>query len=200
MTARPAFENYTELVNEIQNWLDRSDLSGSVPSMIGLAEARMRREFQPLLAETKTTATASGGIVTLPGDCDMVRFVEYNGGALHQVSQEHGRQFYDGKEPRGYTLESGALYLWPASDVSVTITYQPKLVSISSSNATNWLLIQHPDAYFFGAMVYAEGYLANDARAANFKALWDEAIEEIKLFLGRQRRVKVKMPSPPVIA
>lgn len=195
-----AFDSYGELVTAIADWMNRSDLSGSVQAMIALAEARMRRELHPLLMETSTTVTAVNGVAAIPSDCDVIRFIAYSGGELQEVSMTHGRQFPDGDEPRAFTLESNGIALWPASDVSVTVTYQPKLTSLSEASPTNWLLSEHPDAYFFGAMLFAEGYVANDQRAATFKALWDEAIEGIKFFLQRQRRTNIRMPSPPVIA
>lgn len=195
-----AFDSFGDLSEAIQDWMNRSDLSGSVQAMIALAEARMRRELKPLLMETSATVTATDGVAALPSDCDIVRFVSYNDGELHQVSMTHGRQFPDGDEPRAFTLERNGIALWPASNVSVTVVYQPKLTSLSESNPTNWLLSAHPDVYFFGAMVFAEGYVANDQRAATFKALWDEALEEVKFFLQRQRRTNLRMPSPPVIA
>ena len=195
-----AFDSYGDLTEAVQDWLDRADLSGSVQAMIALAEARMRRELKPLLMETSVTATASNGVVAIPTDCDIIRHITYDGGDLNQASPQNGRQMPEGEEPRVFSLEANGIYLWPANDVSVTITYQPKLTSLSEANPTNWLLSEHPDVYFFGAMVFAEGYLANDNRASIFKALWDEALEEVKVFLGRQRRVSLRMPSPAVIA
>jgi hypothetical protein len=195
-----AFDSYTDLVTAVQDWLDRSDLSGSVQAMIALAEARMRRELNPLLMETSVTAVASNGVAALPSDCDVIRFISYNGGELRVVSPQHGRQMPEGEEPRAATIEANGIYLWPANDVAVTVTYQPKLSSLSESNPTNWLLSEHPDLYFFGTMLFAEGYLANDERAGLFKGLWDEALAEVKAFLGRQRRVLVRIPNPAVIA
>jgi hypothetical protein len=90
-------------------------------------------------------------------------------------------------EPLAYTIEAGNLRLWPSGDFTVSILYQPTLPQLSEASPTNTLLDKHPDLYFFGALMFATGYLANDERAAMFKALWDEAIESAKQYFTRQR-------------
>lgn len=197
--ANLAFDNYTELTTAIGEWLDRSDLTGSIPAMIALCEARLRRELQPFFSETTATVTVTAGAGTLPADCDIVRFVEYSDGQLEQVNPQHGRQFPESTAPRGFTLEGGQIRVWPICDATLTVTYQPKLPALTETTPTNDLLTQHPDAYFFGALLFAEGFVANDARASTFKALWDEAIFELKRFLSRQRRTGVRLRAPAVI-
>jgi hypothetical protein len=90
--------------------------------------------------------------------------------------------------------------VWPASDVTLTVIYQPRLPILTSANTVVPLLTTHPDLYLFGSLMFAEGYTMNDQRAANFEALWTGALEETKQFLGRQRRLRAKLPAPAVIA
>lgn len=188
MPAIPAFDNYNELVAVVQDWLDRSDLSGSAPSMIGLAEARMRRELMPHFGEVSTTIATSSGLGTLPGDFGTIARVMYDGRALPQHSAVGATDVpeYSGR-PYAYTIEQDKIRVWPAGNFTLQVLYQPVLSSISAANQTNDLLLSHPDLYFFGAMLFAEGYLANDARAANFKALFDEALQSAKDYFIRQR-------------
>lgn len=198
--ANLAFDNYTDLYTAIGEWLDRSDLSGSIPAMIALCEARLRRELQPFFSETTATVTVTSGVGALPTGCDIVRFVEYSGGQLEQVNPQHGRQFPESTDPRGFSLEGGQIRVWPICDATLTVIYQPKLASLTETTPTNDLLTEHPDVYFFGSLLFAEGFVANDARASTFKALWDEAIFELKRFLSRQRRTGIRLRSPAVIA
>jgi hypothetical protein len=195
-----AFDDYTALIDGISDWLNRSDLEGSAPMMIALCEARLRRELQPFFAETSATVSSVDGVAALPTGCDIVRIARYDGGELRQVSAQAGGQYEADTAPRAYTLEAGAIRLWPSCDVAVEIVYQPKLARLSEASPTNNLLSEHPDLYFFGAMLFAEGYVANDPRASVFKSLWDEAIYECKTFLGRQRRTSVRLPTRAVIA
>ena len=45
--ANYAFDTYDELAAAINDWLDRSDLTGTAQQMIALCEARLRRELVP---------------------------------------------------------------------------------------------------------------------------------------------------------
>ena len=76
--------------------------------------------------------------------------------------------------------------LWPAGAYAITILYHPVLSFLTEANPTTDLLDNHPDLYFHGAMLYAHGYVKDDPRAAQFKALWDEALEEAKRYFTRQ--------------
>lgn len=198
-----AFDTYDELIEAINDWLDRSDLTGAAPQMIALCEARLRRELQPLMSETSASVVVTSGVGALPADCDIIRFVEYSGGELDQVKPSHGRQFpaseYDETSPRAYSLEKNQINVWPQTNCTVTVVYRPKLAALSSANSSNDLLVEHPDVYFYGSLLFANGYVANDSRAALFKGLWDEAIAECKRFLGRQKWASVRLRGPAVI-
>lgn len=197
--ANLAFDDYDSLSAFIQDWMNRNDLEGSVESMVALTEARMRRELQPLFSETSASVTASSGVAALPSDCDTVRSVFYGSLPLREVSPDAGRDYVEGDSPAAYSLEAGGIYLWPANDVTVTVLYQPKLQRLSSAAPTNTLLDEHPDLYFYGAMMFAEGYVANDPRAALFKQLWDEALDSAKRFFLRQRRTRLGYGRPQVV-
>lgn len=194
--ANLAFETYDQLIAAINDWMDRSDLTGSAPTMIALCEARLRRELKPLSLEVSTGVTVTNGVGALPGDYDHMRSVTYNGIPIDEVSPEIGRQFGTGSTPRGYSLEAGSLRTWPAITGSVTILYQTGVPPLSAANQTSVVLEEHPDVYFFGSMMFAEGYLENDSRAAMFKAMWDEAIDSVKAFYRRQRRDRPRLRNP----
>jgi len=181
-----AFDNYTELTDAIADWMNRSDLSGSVQSMVALCEARLRRELQPLFGETTGSVAVVDGTGALPAGCDIIRHVAYDGAVIPCVSPYEGRLIAAGSTPTGYSIEGNSIYLWPSCDATVALTYQSKLVGLSEANPTNDMLSEHPDLYFYGSMLFAEGYVANDVRASLFKQLWDEAITETKRFLMRQ--------------
>lgn len=197
--ANLALESYQQLIDAINDWMDRNDLTGSAPSMIALCEARLRRELSPLVFEANGTVSITGGIGLLPTDCDAVRGVFFNQEPLDEVSPDIGRQLSAGSTPRGYSLEANSIRLWPLWDGVVSVLYHGKLPSLSDANSSNELLLEHPDVYFFGAMMFAEGYLSNDSRAAMFKAMWDEAIESLKQFYLRQRRDRPRLRNPSVV-
>jgi hypothetical protein len=186
--ANLAFDNYTDLITAIEDWMNRSDLSGSVQAMVALAEARMRRELVPYFGELSTSIACTDGVGGLPADYGTARRLVYDTRALDNVSATGGTNIPDSlSEPYGYSIEAGSLKLWPAVDATVTLLYQPTIPFLSEEAPTNNILSAHPDLYFFGTMLFAEGYVANDSRAGLFKGLWDEAIDSAKQYFTRQK-------------
>lgn len=182
-----AFDNYSDLVAAVGDWMDRSDLEGSAQQMIALAEARMRRELAPLFLEKSDTLTTVDGKAELPADYSTLVRVMYNGSVLPQHSVRALATVAEGSQPLAYSIEADQLRLWPAGDWVVDILYHPTIPFLTEASPTNELLSKHPDAYFLGAMFFAEGFVSNDGRAGNFKALWDECLDEMKVFLTRQK-------------
>lgn len=194
-----AFETYGELIDAINDWMDRSDLTGSAPSMIALCEARLRRELASLPFETSAGVNVTNGDAGLPTDYDFMRSVFVAGKPLDEVSPEYGRQISSGDQARAYSIEANRLRIWPEWTGAVTLLYQAKMSPLSDANQSNTILLEHPDVYFFGSMMFAEGYLANDSRAAMFKAMWDESLASLKRFYVRQRRDRPRLRNQAVI-
>ena len=183
-----AFDSYGDLVVAINDWMDRSDLTGSAQGMIALAESRMRRELAPHFSEVSASVTSVNGIASLPSDYGTLNRVMYNGQTVPQHSPAGGTLVSTTySQPQGYTIEANTLRLWPAGNFTVTLLYQPTLPQLSEATPSNELLDKHPDLYFFGSLLFAHGYLANDERASIFKALWDEAIDSAKAYFLRQK-------------
>lgn len=185
--ANLAFDSYDGLVGAINEWLDRSDLDGVAQQMIALAEAKMRRELRPFFVETSATVVTVDGVGALPADYGTLIRVIYDDRALPQLGATAAPHLATGSEPWAYSLEGGGLRLWPAGAFTVTLLYQPTIPQLSESNPSSDVLDAHPDLYLFGSLMFAEGYLANDSRAAMFKALFDEAIADTGRYLTRQR-------------
>lgn len=179
-----AFDTYDELVAAINDWMDRSDLSGFAQQMVALAEARMRRELSPYFNETSATLGVVGGLAALPSGYGTLQRVVYRGSTLNAISA-----FSDegGCIPIGYSVEQSSLRIWPAGDYTVTILYRPELPQLSATNTSTELLQRHPDLYFFGSLMFANGYVTDDARAGMFKQLWDEALDSARQYFLRQK-------------
>jgi hypothetical protein len=182
-----AFDDYGSLVDAINDWLDRNDLSGVAQQMVALAESRMRRKLLPFFLEKTSSVVTTAGLGVLPSDFGTLCRVIYETRTLPQYGSTAAPVFESGIEPWAYSLEGGGLRLWPSGDFTVTLLYQPTVPQLSEANPTSDLLDAHPDLYLFGSLMFAEGYLANDSRAATFKGLFDEAMEETRLYLVSQK-------------
>lgn len=184
-----ALDTYTTLVAAINDWLDRSDLTGVAPDMIALAESRLRRDLVPYFTQTSTLlTTAATGLIALPTDFGTAVRVIYSKYTLPNIAAAGGVTIDTSlTTPAAYSIEQAKLRLWPAVAVDITLLYQPTLPALTSAAPTNTLLTRHPDLYFFGAMTFANGYVANDSRAASFNALWDRAIADAQRYFTRQQ-------------
>ena len=100
----------------------------------------------------------------LPGDCSTKRF----------AAQDAPGQ------PRYFTIFGGELELFPTPDAAYTLemVYR-RLIPPLALNASNWLLINHPDAYLYGALMEAEPYMKNDQRIATWAQGLSAAIDAI---------------------
>jgi hypothetical protein len=179
-------DSYDTLLLALSDWLDRNDLDGVAPQMVGLAEPRINRALNSVFIETSATVSVASGAGVLPSDVGRVVTVVYGTCKLPQCSPSEGVDL-TGSTPQKYSIEAGGIRLWPATTSDVTVLYQPILPALSLTNQTNVILDIHPDVYFYGAMMHAEGYLANDARAVRFEALFLETLEEARQWLVRQR-------------
>ncbi len=56
-----AISNYSELKAAIADWLNRSDLTDSIPDFIALAETRHKRDFKIRRMETRVISTIRYG-------------------------------------------------------------------------------------------------------------------------------------------
>ena len=185
-----AFDNYSDLTAAIAEWMDRSDLTGSVQTMIALAESRMRRKLEPVFGEATATVSTTDGTGAQPTGCAVINRIVYDNRTLPHYSSFSAGDLSDPSiypEPIAYTVEADMIRLWPPVDGTLTVFYRQTLPQLSESSPTNTMLSSHPDLYFFGAMMFAEGYVANDNRAAMFKALFDEGLDEAALYFDRQR-------------
>jgi hypothetical protein len=189
--ANLAFDTYDGLVSSINDWMDRSDLSGFAQQMIALSEARMRRELTPYFGEKNVAVAVTAGFAPLPTDYGTIRRVVMRGVPLNNIGA-YTTECSPGVA-QGYSVEQSSLRIWPAGDYAVTVLYQPELPQLSAANPATDLLQRQPDLYFYGALMFANGYVADDARAVLFKQLWDEAMDSAKQYFLRQ-----KYPGPLV--
>lgn len=182
--SNPAFDTFTALVEALNDWMDRNDLTGAAPQMIALAEDEMRAELQPFFLETSTSIATTDGVGALPTDYRKAVRVGYDGCALPQVSVAAGYEMPAYGMPHAYTLERNAIRIWPAGNYTINLLYRPKLARLTEGSPTNELLSEFPSLYFYGAMVFANGYVADDSRAATFRSLFDnmkaKAVEYFK--------------------
>lgn len=195
--ANLAFDDYPALIAAIDDWMDRNDLSGVAPQMIALAEDEIRIELEPLFQETSTTlVSASTGIAILPNDMKSPKRVLYDGCTVPQRGLTAIDRMPEGSSrPWAYTVEQNAIRLWPAGEYTVQVLYQPLLERLTDANPTNRVLDVFPSLYFYGAMTFAAGYVADDERAESvFRPMFQTMLAKVGDYYRKQRHSGPMVP------
>ena len=85
--------------------------------------------------------------------------------------------------PLAFTQEGTNLRFAPTPDASYTVLlgYMQGIPALSNSATTNWLILDYPDVYLYGALAAAEAFMPPDPRFGVWKAKRDEILEDIAL-------------------
>lgn len=179
---------YTELVEEMDAWLNRADLSDRIPTFIRLFEARMNRLLRNPDMECSATqdTVADTETYALPGNFRQIRQVYLNTNpkcVLEAMTPQVLRNTYTDNtsgQPRAYAVVGESLILAPTPDAAYEMVLSgfEALDALGTGNPTNWLLDDHPDAYLFGSLARADAYLKDDSRVAFWKSAEDEIVSE----------------------
>ena len=184
-----AISNYSELKLAIADWLDRTDLTDSIPDFITLAETRHRRDFKIRRMETRVTANTivDSEYYTLPDNFVAMRNIQLNTNpktSLEYLTPEQMDRIHAGStkgKPKAYSIIGNNIQLRPLPDsvYQIEMLYFKYFTPLSDSNTTNDMLTYHPDAYLYGALVEAEPYLQNDKRIQVWAGYYERAKKDI---------------------
>ena len=185
-----AIGNYTELQSAVANWLNRDDLTDRIPEFIALAEARFNRILRIRAMENKQTAStvAAQRNYALPTNYIQMRTFIVDKDPLVSLQYVTG-EIYDRLHgssvtglPKFYTIAANEIQLGPIPDSVMTLQmlFYKKFDSLSSSTATNWVIINAPDIYLYGSLLEAEPFIMNDQRAGLWAQGFAQAISDVQ--------------------
>jgi hypothetical protein len=197
--------SYSELQASVASWLNRGDLSASVPDFITLAEAQLSRDLKARQMELKTTLSTVVGVstVALPTDMlEMRRFQvagSYNQPLSYRTPDEQSIDFSANSsgQPIVFTVIGSNAELAPIPDAvySIELTYRQRIPALSVTNTTNWLLTNWPDAYLWAALLAATPFIMNDARLPVWQSLYAQAvngINDVDWYSGTTMKVRAR--------
>lgn len=177
--------DYDELKAAIADFLNREDLTAVIPTFIGLAEADINRNIRNFRMEKRSTAAVDTQYSTLPTDWVETIRVTIPGTSTRVELASNGaladmraaRADMPGT-PTHYAHTAGGLELFPTPDAEYTIEvlYYGKIPALSAGTPTNWLLTAAPDVYLYGSLIQSAPYLKDDARAAVWAGLYQNAV------------------------
>lgn len=192
-----AFDTYAHLQTEITDLLDRGDLAPKVPSWISLVEAEIQRILQGRDMRTNvdlifnTTGTAA-----LPADyrspVSLTLETDAFKGPIEMTTYERVQtkrsQLVNGS-PIYAAVNGSNLLLAPIPDSDTAYTgvlvYDATVAPLSDTNTVNWVLLNHPDIYFYGAALHSAPYLRDDERIPVWKDFYEKAIDQVRVARDR---------------
>jgi hypothetical protein len=190
---------YAGVEESIAGFLNRTDLTARIPDFIVLAEAQMQRRFVSRvkdglsiprrLVTTSTPALAlAAEFSTLPTDYVGAKSFTITGAdasvkelqyiSPDELASEKAINRWRGA-PKYYTILGLQLQIYPVADQAYTssFVYLARITPIATS--PNWILVDHPDAYLYGALTQSAPYLKNDARLSVWGTLFTAAVDDI---------------------
>jgi hypothetical protein len=170
---------YATLLEDVSDTLDRDDIETRLPRWLKLVEARLNRLLED--PDMEATASLTGDGDDLPGDFgSMISIGTADGYPLTPMSNvEYAAVLPSSGTSRYYTIREGKVYYVPGS-ANPTLVYRRTIPPLTSTDNTNWLLERAPDLYLYGVLLQAEAWQVNTEAAAGWKAMWDEAIAELR--------------------
>ena len=191
-----ALSTYTELKTSIANYLNRSDLTDTIPDFISLTEGKLNRDLQirASVIRAETTTTANTAFYNLPSDIielkNITRDTTSASSALSYMSLESASREYGGISsgtPRAYSSVGNSIKLLPTPDAAYTIgiNYYKKLVALSDSNTTNNILSNYPDLYLFGSCFEGSLFLNDTEQSQRFGAIYAKVLQDVMLLEDR---------------
>jgi len=197
-----ALDTYADLQSSIGGWLNRGDLNTAIPDFIALAETQMLRRItkakndgrmlpRAMVFNNNAFAIAQGveyvalpsdflGVLSFSIDAEAVQLDYVSPENLVYLKQKRGITAST-DVPGVYTIVGAQFQFLPLPDQNYAgnLFYWQKPTPLSNSNATNWILTNHPDVYLYGALTQAAPYLMDDARMGVWGGLFTAAIEDM---------------------
>lgn len=185
-----ALSTYAELRTSIADWLNRSDLSATIPDFISLAEAQIERTLRTRQMIVRANASLDAQYGTVPSDFLEVKSLKLTSTnpptplsfmSIDALDQQSSSYTASGK-PKFFGVVGNQLRVQPTPDGTYTaeLTYYAKLTKLSNSVASNWLLASSPDIYLYGALLQAAPYLQDDARIQTWATLYERALNDLR--------------------
>ena len=205
-----AINTFTTLKSAIADFLNRDDLTSAIENFIALAEAQINRDIRHWKMETRASGqqSASDEYSQIPTNwMETIRFhITDNGTSplelISRAAMADKRASNNDAigTPTHYTHADGQFqfYPTPSSEINTELLYYAKTTALSSSNADNWLLLEAPDVYLYGALLHSAPYLGEDERVAVWAQMYSASVSrlneasEIARFSGSGLKLKIR--------
>ena len=188
--------NYTELKNEISDWLGDDTLSNKVETIIQLAEARLNRKLKSVRTDVDLTGTLSSRRIDISAYdviAPIALYMTTDGDEEFITNKPDGSFPYkdDNDEPSFYALDGNNDYIDFDCPLDEAHTFRFRYwgrFALSDSATTNQLLTDHPDVYFAACLMWGGIRHQDSELVAGYKSILDEFMNEAGRYLAQPER------------
>jgi hypothetical protein len=176
-----ALSTYADLKAAIASWLNRVDLSSTIPDFIRLAESTLNDVLRQADMITQSTGiTITSGKATLPADALEIVYAQVGSTEdepLEQISPQQltmlrRTRTRGAANPRFFAIIGRQIVVTPTpASGTLDINYYQRIPTLVGGldSGTNWLLTDAPHLYLYTSLLHATPFLMDDARYAVFQ-------------------------------
>ena len=168
--------NYGELKTAVAGWINRTDLSADIPSIIEMAEATIRADVRVSAMESIVTGSLVAGVVALPA-----RYLEARtllvGSKSHEyvTPEQYQAELEVSSTLRHYTVFAGSLYVINGGENTYSLLCYRWFDPLALDDDTNWLLTNYPNVYLYQALKQAAVFVKDTNAATGYESLYQQA-------------------------
>lgn len=194
-----AISTYDELQAAIASWMDRSDITASIPDIISMGEAGLNRELEGVAADATLTGTVGSRAIDISAlslRTPIALFI------TDGTNEYELRNMPDGSFPYSTAQADPQIWAIDGSNInfdclldsaySFRFRYTAQF-ALSDANPTNWLLTTHPDLYLAACIAWGGKFVADDAAVQRYGGMIESMIASINRQESRKKRGKLSV-------
>lgn len=188
---------HATLKADIEVFLHRDDLDAVIPTLVRLAEARIRKDVRVMAMENATTLTIDGqNGAAVPSGYLAMRRLYRDDPTRHELEYAPPNSFWSRPEahiigtPSLYTIEDDKFLFapYPGETSYAKLLFYRAFDALSGDSDTNWLLTNHYDVYLYACLAEAKAFIEDDEQAGKWATAYSNAKESVNR--NNQRAVR----------
>ena len=194
-----AINTYGTLKTAVASYLNRSDLTSSIPDFVKLGARRIfygggqPYDTPPLRVpamQAQDTGAVSGGYISFPDSfLEPIRLAAVLGSTnwtLNYVSPaNYSGTLTDPQTANTYTYLNNAIYTAVDASTSYILDYY-RSFTLTNDSDDNWILLNAPDIYLYSSLIEASPFLGDDPRINLWFGLYKSSVSSLNRSTQKQ--------------
>lgn len=180
-----SISNFSELQAEVIDWSYRTDLDSRIPNFIALCESDLQVRCKLVDFETSSTVTITSGVGSLPTGFSGMRAAYWQGDVTKPLKyvapDRYDALTNESGDAVWYTITGSSIKVAPQGDGYVVMTYKARFTPLSTTNSTNVILTNYPDAYLHGTLLQLRTFTKDRQGMADELGLYEAAVKRIEI-------------------